>query len=157
MTFIIILAFITIGLILYFIMKQKDKPDYDKEFFEKTGIKAEILYTSEPTTHTSYIKPFNDYKATTSEIQDVEKQIAAKGFWEQNTEWRISTVMTSKIKPQDKDGEKWFITTVKCEQEVMIPAKTIERAIIFRKVYEDIQMELWHELGWASWTKKDKP
>lgn len=138
-------------------MKQNDKPDYDKERIDKSGKNAKTIYTSEPTAHTSFVKPLRDYKATAGEIQEVQKQIAANGFWEQNTEWRISTVMTSRIEPQDKDGKKYFITTVKCEQEVMIPAKTIERAIIFRKVYEDIQMELWHELGWASWTKKDKP
>lgn len=138
-------------------MKQNDKPDYNKEMIEKSGNNANTLYTSEPTAHTSFIQPLTYYTASAGEIQEVEKQIAANGFWEQITEWRISTFMTSRIEPQDKDGKKYFITTVKCEQEVMIPAKTVERAINFRKVYEDIQMELWHQLGWASWTKKDKP
>lgn len=105
----------------------------------------------------AYLRPLNEYKATTNEILDVEKQIAENGFWEQHTEWRISTVTSSKIEPQIKDGQKWFIVTVKCEQEVMIPGKTIERAIVFKKVHEHFQAEIWSKLGWASWTQKDKP
>ena len=151
----IILGLIVIILTIYWAMKEKNKPDYDQETFEKTGMKVKILSTSKPTAHTSYVKTLTDYKATEEEIKEVEKQIAEKGFWEQDLEWRISTVMTSKIEPKVKDGIKWFITTVKCEQEVMIPAKTIERAIIFQKIYADFQMELWHEQGWASWTSKD--
>ena len=120
-------------------------------------MKVKILSTSPPTEHVSFVQPLTEYKATNEEIKEVEKQILEKGFWEQEIEWRISTVMSSRIEPQNKDGEKWFITTVKCEQEVMIPAKTIEREIIFRKIYEDFQKELWHELGWASWTQKGKP
>ena len=105
---------------------------------------------------TPYLLALTNYKATVEEIKEVEKQIAEKGYWEKTVEWRISTETTSRIEPKEKDGKKWFITTVKCEQEVMIPAKTIERAVIFRKVYEDFQRELWHRIGWASWSKKDK-
>lgn len=107
--------------------------------------------------NSTYLRPLDDYKATDEEIIEVERQIAEKGFWEQHTEWRISTITSSRIEPQIKDGKKWFITTVKCEQEVMIPAKTIERAIVFKKVYEHFQAELWSKLGWASWAKIDKP
>jgi len=96
------------------------------------------------------------YQVVHSEIEVVEKAIAEQGYWEKAEEWRIFTNMISRIEPQERDGRKYFITTVKCEQEVMIPARTIERAILFMKVYQDFQKDLWHELGWASWVKKDK-
>jgi len=153
----ILFGLIALGFIIYKAFKKKDNSDYDNELFEKTGMKAKILFRSNHSGHTSYIDTLKNYKAKEEEIKEVEKEIAEKGFWEKSVEWRISTVTTLRIEPQHKNGEKWFITTVKCEQEVMIPAKTIERAIIFSKVYKDFQMELWHELGWASWTKKDKP
>ena len=130
--------------------------DYDKEMFEKYGIKAKTLYKSKPTPYVPYLKKISDYSATEDEIKQVENAINKKGFWEDSFEWRISTVMTCRIEPKVENDKSWFITTVKCEQEVMIPAVTIERAIIFKKLYQDFQMELWHEQGWASWTKKDK-
>src|SRR5689334_21405332 len=101
-----------------------------------------------------YSKKLSEYSATEDEIKQVENAISKNGFWEDSFEWRISTVMTSRIEPKVENDKKWFITTVKCEQEVMIPAATIERAIIFKKIYQDFQMVLWLEQGWASWTKK---
>ena len=136
-------------------MKSKSNADYAKELFERTGIKGKLLFSSISAPHISCIKPFDDYQATEVEIKEVREQIEKNGFWEQNDEWRISTVMFSKIEPTIRDGEEFFITTVKCETEIMIPAKTIERAIIFKKIYEDIIIELWHDLGWPSWTKKN--
>lgn len=49
---------------------------------------------------------------------------------EEHIEWRISAVTSSKIEPKIRDGVIWFIKTVKCEQEVTIPAATVERAIV---------------------------
>ena len=142
-----------------FLKSKKNKyseTEYDKDIFEKYGIKAKVLSKSKPLPYTSYLKNISKYSATEDEIKEVENAISDRGFWEESFEWRISTTTTSKIEPKIKDGKKWFITTVKCEQEVMIPAATIERAVIFKKLYQDFQMELWHEQGWASWTKKDK-
>ncbi|MCK6610799.1 MAG: hypothetical protein L6Q78_07135 [Bacteroidia bacterium] len=115
-----------------------------------------ILKVRNKTVNT-YLKPLEDYTAMADEILEVEKQIAEKGFWEEHTEWRIFTVTSSKIEPQEKEGKIWYIVTVKCEQEVMIPAKTIERAIVFKKIYAHFQAELWSKQGWASWTQKDNP
>ena len=110
-----------------------------------------------PSEYMPYLKKISEYAATKDEIKQVETAIDHCGFWEDIIEWRISTVMTNRIEPKIENERKWFITTVKCEQEVMIPAATIERAIIFKKLYQDFQMELWHEQGWASWSKQDKP
>jgi hypothetical protein len=68
-------------------------------------------------------------------MKQVENAIEKEGFWEESVEWRISTVMNSRIEPKIQHDKGWFITTVKCEQEVMIPAASIERAIVFKKLY----------------------
>lgn len=96
------------------------------------------------------LKELSKYNATKEEINEVEQAIAQKGYWEKDEEWRIATVMTFNIKPEEKNERTWFITTVKCEQEVMIPAATIERAIIFMKAYRDFQIELFYAQDWAS-------
>jgi hypothetical protein len=129
--------------------------EYYKSFYDKLSIKVKKVYEPTPTEYMPYLKKISEYSATDDEISQVETAINKNGFWEEDFEWRISTVMTSKIEPKIENDKKWFITTVKCEQEVMIPAASIERAIIFKKLYQDFQMELWHEQGWASWTKKD--
>ncbi|WP_291138959.1 hypothetical protein [Flavobacterium sp. UBA7663] len=131
--------------------------EYDKELFERTGMKGKVLYRSKPLKHVSYLKEISKYSATKNEVELIKDAINKNGFWEESYEWRISTVMSSRIEPKIENGRSFFITTVKCEQEVMIPAGTIERAIIFKKLYQDFQMELWHEQGWASWTEKGKP
>lgn len=152
----LIIVFSFAGLLTYFARRIDAKKDILREQIEKTKAKKiTLIYNSEPPEQT-YMKPLMEYYASEKEILDVEKQIEENGFWEEHNEWRISTVTSSRIEPKIKNDEKWFETTVKCEQEIKIPAKTIERAIIFRKVYEDIQKELWHKLGWASWTKKDQ-
>ena len=98
----------------------------------------------------SILKELSSYSATEQEITSIAKHIAQNGLWEKQEEWRISTVMDFKIEPQMKDGRNWFITTVKCEQEIMIPAATIERAIIFMKAYRDFLIDLFYHQGWAS-------
>jgi hypothetical protein len=68
----------------------------------------------------------------------------------------MATVTHSRIEPKKMGGNHFFVTTVKCNQEVMIPCRTIERAILFKKLYEDFERELWSQFGWASWASKEK-
>ena len=106
---------------------------------------------------TSLMKDLNDYYASENEIAEVEEAILQNGFWEENIEWRISTTTVSRIEPKTENDKKWFITTVNCEQEIKIPAATIARAIIFKKIYFDFQIELFYKQGWASWKTKSTP
>jgi hypothetical protein len=115
-----------------------------------------ILDIFKSSDNSSYQAKLKKYSATEEEIKIVTEAINKKKYWEEHTEWRISTVTSSKIKPLVKDGVTWFITTVKCEQEVMIPAATIEQAIVFKKIYEDFFIELFYTHGWAS-NANDKP
>ena len=97
------------------------------------------------------LEKLSKYKATKEEIIEVEQAIAKRGYWQKHTEWRISTTMKLRIQRKKIKDKTWFITTVKCENEVMIPAATIERAIIFMNIYRDFQMELFYSQGWASY------
>ena len=103
------------------------------------------------------MKDLLEYSASKEEIETVTKAINENGYWESSTEFRMSTYMTTRIEKQIKNGKPWFITTVNCEQEIMIPAKTIERAIVFKNIYEDFQFDLINRIGWASWSSKNKP
>jgi len=105
----------------------------------------------------SYMKPLAEYFASAQEIKEVSDAITKDGYWEENIEWKISTNTISRIEPKIENGKEWFITTVKCEQEIKIPAASIERAIIFKKIYFDFQLELLYAVGWASWKTKDTP
>ncbi|RZK67054.1 MAG: hypothetical protein EOO85_26015 [Pedobacter sp.] len=93
---------------------------------------------------------FKEYFATPLEIIEVQTQINKKGYWECYDEWRISTTTVSRIELKNVNGEDWYITTVKCVQETMIPSRTIEKAIIFKKAYFDFQIDLFYNLGWSS-------
>lgn len=90
------------------------------------------------------------HSASLEEVAEVQTQINNRGYWEAFDEWRISTTTVSRIELKNIDGDDWYITTVKCEQEVMIPCKTIVQAIIFKKAYFDFQIELFKTYGWAS-------
>lgn len=96
------------------------------------------------------------YLPTQSEIYKVKTQIEEKGFWDELYEWKLSTETYCRIEPKEENGRKFFLTTIKCETEVKVPAKTIERAIQFKKIYESLQQELYYEVGWAGWESKDK-
>lgn len=103
------------------------------------------------------MKELSEYSVTKEEIDLVTNEINKNGYWESSVEFRMSTYMTTKIEKQIINEKAWFITTVKCEQEVMIPAKTVERAILYKKIYEDFQFDLIYKIGWASWSSKITP
>ncbi|MES2652710.1 MAG: hypothetical protein V4663_13290 [Bacteroidota bacterium] len=98
----------------------------------------------------SYLKELSEYAATEEDIKNITDSINKNGYWEEHVEWRISTVTSSKIEPKIKDDMTWYITTVKCEQEVMIPAASLERAIVFKKIYERFFVDLFYAQRWAS-------
>ncbi|MNQ78791.1 hypothetical protein D3C85_937130 [compost metagenome] len=101
-----------------------------------------------------YIK-YARFDPTSDEIKDVKKQIADKGNWSVRYEWKLMTSTECRIEHQIQDGRDIFLTTVECEHEIKFPAATIERAILFKKIYESLQFELYHSLGWSSWKSKD--
>lgn len=101
-------------------------------------------------------KKYSKFLPTQSEIYAVKKEIETNGFWQESYEWKLSTETYCKIETMLKNGEQYYLTTVKCETEIKIPAKNIERAIHFKKIYESLQQELYYEVGWAGWESKNK-
>jgi hypothetical protein len=57
------------------------------------------------------LKNLSEYSANDNEIMQVQTAINTDGFWEESFEWKISTVMTSRIEPKIENNKKWFITT----------------------------------------------
>ncbi|MCA6067763.1 hypothetical protein JI747_011280 [Chryseobacterium sp. RG1] len=98
---------------------------------------------------------YNKFLPTQSEIYAVKKQIEENGFWQEMYEWKQFTDTQCRIEPFEESGRKIYMTTIQCEAKIKIPAKTIERAIHFKKIYESLQQELYHEIGWASWKSKN--
>lgn len=98
---------------------------------------------------------YEKFKAKTEEIAIVEKQIAEKGFWNHQYEWKLMTATECRIEPKIINDREVFLVNVKCEHEIEFTATTIERAITFKKIYENLQQELYSGLGWSSWKSKN--
>ena len=87
-------------------------------------------------------------------IEDVEKLIAEKGFWELRDEWRISTVTVLRIEKINDNGEIKYKALAKCDHEFICFCPTIPRAFEFIEIYEDLIQKLWLSNGWPSWSSK---
>lgn len=59
-------------------------------------------------------------------LDEVKNAILRHGFWQEEDEWRMSTVTTFRIEPELADEEWWFKVTVACDQEVVCHPKTLE-------------------------------
>lgn len=99
---------------------------------------------------------YNRFTPTADEINDAEKQIAEKGFWSESREWKLMTATDCSIEPYVQEGRTMYKVKVKCEFEITFPAATIERAILFKKIYEAMQQKLYADLGWSSYKSKDQ-
>jgi hypothetical protein len=142
-----ILIIIIVSLLLV-ILSQKSKIDDLSPKNEISNLHLDEKFK------TIYIK-YERFDPTSDEIRDVKKQIADKGYWSVLYEWKLMTSTECRIELQIKDGKEMFLTTVKCEHEITFPAANIERAILFKKIYESLQFELYYSLGWSSWKNKD--
>ena len=107
---------------------QKGKESPDRDYFENL---VEITYDP-------------------SKLKVIKESIEKDGLWEELFEWRISTVMESRIEIVEKKNKKWFRVTVKCDYEFRCHTQTIERAVYFATLYSRMIRDMWHIYGWAS-------
>ena len=89
-------------------------------------------------------------------VREIHASIEEKGFWEESTEWRISTVVRKRVEPIDTDAKRWFRVQVECDYEMACHCPTLERAVEFLNVYERLITDLFYTLGWASAAAPDK-
>src|SRR5262249_25824535 len=89
-------------------------------------------------------------------IQHVKAAIEATGRWEETFEWRISTVRTATIQRTEEHGRPWYRVGVENGVNVSCLCPTIERAVEYLAVLEDLTAELFYALGWSSWAAQGK-
>ncbi|SRR5690606_31551111 len=114
-----------------------------------------FLYNSPNVKWKSVNIKYHKFSPTKQEIEEVKKQIREKGYWNLLYEWKSSTDTYCEIKPEIKNGKTMYLTTVRCEHTTTFYASSIERAILFKKIYEHLQVELYDNLGWSGWKDKN--
>jgi hypothetical protein len=87
-------------------------------------------------------------------VQKIERAIAEHGSWNESVEWRISTEMTSRIEPVERDGKTHYRLTVSCSYELSAECPTLERAIEFQHIYAALICDMFWNLGWPSWSTR---
>lgn len=116
---------------------------------------SSIKYTSLNKKFKSINIKYERFNAKPEEIKEVENQILEKGYWSQRYEVRMLVEFECRIEHKIENGLEKYITTVEFGQQVKFAAATIERAIVFKKIYENFQFELYDGLGWSSWKSKE--
>jgi hypothetical protein len=89
-------------------------------------------------------------------LQEVKSAILRNGFWQEESEWRISTVTTFRIEPELADDQWWFKVTVTCDGEMICHTTTLERALQIMGVFDRLTMDMFWTLGWPSWAAKGR-
>jgi len=90
-------------------------------------------------------------------LQEVKSAILSNGYWEEEREWRISTLTTQRIEPEFAYDQWWFKVSVSCGGEEMIcRAPTLERALQFMGTFDRLTMDIMWTLGWSSWPAKGR-
>ena len=87
----------------------------------------------------------------------VRKALTTDNHWEEANEWRIFTVMTSRIERRVENNRWMFRVTVECDHEFSAACPTVERALEVVVVYEQLIKDLFSSLGWPGWASKDVP
>jgi len=87
-------------------------------------------------------------------VAEITTAIEQHGQWTESIEWRISTVMDSRIETVDRDGTTWYRVTVKCCYELSSECPTLPRAIQYQRVYATLIGDMFWNLGWPSWSSR---
>lgn len=89
-------------------------------------------------------------------FDEIAAAIKQHGFWEEEFEWRISTIRTSRIERTKINGFPVFRVTVECDHRFQCHCPTLERAVYFEGVYTELISDIFYHLGWASWAGRHR-
>lgn len=117
-------------------------------------VQRSVLNNSKTSTSSPIKINAEKFSATKQEIEAVEKQIRERGIWTECKEWKLMTEIYSKIEPIIVEGKTRYQINVKCEIEITVTAYSIERAILFKNIFETLHPALYSEVGWAGWYNK---
>ena len=85
------------------------------------------------------------------QFHEIRAAIKSKGYWEETTEWRISTETGSRIELVHKGAEAWYKLTSTCDATMTCECPTLERAYEFYWLFAQLHSNLFYAVGWPSW------
>ncbi|MCH8877102.1 MAG: hypothetical protein IIA89_09835 [Chloroflexi bacterium] len=103
----------------------------------------------EPRGH-DYFAELAEVTKNPDRLEEVREALESQGFWEDSYEWRIFSEMQVRIEAVEKDSRQWFRVSVKSDHEFRCHAQTIERAAFFSALYQELIIDMYYNLGWAS-------
>jgi hypothetical protein len=89
-------------------------------------------------------------------LESVQRALDTRGVWEEHTEWRISTVTTSRVEIVTENDRIAYRVTVSCDASTSAVCPTLERTLYFVAVFERLHADLFWTLGWPSWVSRDQ-
>lgn len=89
-------------------------------------------------------------------VNIVNDSIRTKGYWEDNCEWRISTVMTSRIETETIGEKLYYKVSVDNEVKVHCYCPTIIRALNYLVVLQESSKDMFWSIGWSTWAERGR-
>lgn len=99
-------------------------------------------------TEVPYLAALRSTAAARHDLEGIRSEIEGRGFWEEEEEWRISTFTTKRV--ERRRGRR-FAVVASCGQTLSCETGTLERAVVFLGVYEQLLKDLYWSLGWPGW------
>src|SRR5262245_11011829 len=85
---------------------------------------------------------------------DIRSAVQANGRWDNQLEWRISTVAQRSIECFERKGHTWYRVQVTCDYGFSADCPTLDRAIEFLGLFQSLLFHMWQSFGWPSWVTK---
>ena len=93
---------------------------------------------------------YNKFKVDPKLVQEVEKAVEENGIWRHRYEWRLMQETELKIEPKVINNRTYYLVNVECSSSTQFTAYSIERALLFMKIYETLEMDFYYTIGWPS-------
>jgi hypothetical protein len=90
--------------------------------------------------------------------------LASHGNWKDVVEWGVGKETVSRIERfsgpmyagvQQTPGP-WYDVSVKCDWELRCRCPSVDRAVEWPGIFEEMVWDLYGTLGWASWAARDR-
>lgn len=93
---------------------------------------------------------YNKFKVDPKLVQEVEKAVEENGIWRHRYEWRLMQETELKIEPKVINNRTYYLVNIECSSSTQFTAYSIERALLFMKIYETLEMDFYYTIGWPS-------
>jgi len=93
---------------------------------------------------------YDKFKVDPKQIKEVEKAIEENGVWRHRYEWKMMQETELKIEPKIINNRTYYLVNLECSSTTQFTAYSIERALLFMKIYETLEMDFYYTIGWPS-------